>query len=335
MRIGLIARCDNTGLGNMSWEYYRQLKIDEVLLVKASYANFPERYSDYEIYDREAPSIELLKRFLSKIDVLLTIETPYYWGIYKLAREMGVKTVLIPMYEFLENRPELDYIDLFMADSQIGYDKCPTPKRIYIPYPVNREVLPFKLRTAAKTFLHNAGHGGIMGRNGTKELTKAMRYVKSDIKLIINSQFPIEGTNDSKIILNVGNYKNYWDTWDVGDIFILPCRFGGNFLAFNEAMSCGMPVMTTNVYPHNTYLPKELLIEPSDTSKQGLYNITVEMSFHEPQIIAAAIDRIANQDITKYSNRANEYAESISWKTLKPVILDTFKKLCEGNKRKI
>lgn len=326
MKIGLIARCDNTGLGNMSWEYYRQLKIDEVLLVKASFANFPERYSDYEMYNRENPSISMLKRFLSKIDILLTIETPYYWGVYKLAREMGVKTVLIPMYEFLDDRPELNFVDLFMADSQIGYDKCPSSKRIYIPYPVNRKVLLFKLRTTARIFLHNAGHGGMMGRNGTEELIKAMRYVKSDVKLIINSQFPLE-VNDPRITFNLGNYKNYWDTWGSGDVFILPCRFGGNFLAFNEAMSCGMPVMTTDVYPHNTYLPKELLIKPFETSEQGLYNITVKMSFHDPIIIAAAIDRIANQDITKYSNRANEYAESISWKKLKPVILDTFKKL--------
>ena len=334
MKIGLIGRCDNTGLGNMSYEYFRQLSIDKVLLIKCNNANFPERFLNYTFYDRENPSDEKIKQFLKGLDILLTIETPYNWNIYKLAKEMGVKTILIPMYEFTDTRRELDYVDLFMADSRIAYDKCPESRRVFIPCPVNRDVLPFKLRTKANVFLHNAGHGGMMGRNGTTELIKAMYYVKSDVKLIINSQYPLEADNP-EITVNIGNFKNYWDLWDYGDVFILPCRFGGNFLPFNEAASCGMPVMTTDMYPHNTYLPKELLIEPHIAAPMSLGNIRIEMSFHDPKIIAGAMDKIASQDISKYSKLANDYAEKISWDNLRPLILKQFKKLCEGRQKKI
>ena len=48
MKLGLIARADNGGLGTLSWEFARHLKPHKVLLVENGiYQTFPERYNDF------------------------------------------------------------------------------------------------------------------------------------------------------------------------------------------------------------------------------------------------------------------------------------------------
>lgn len=108
-------------------------------------------------------------------------------------------------------------------------------------------------------FVHNAGHGGLGGRNGTLEIIEAMRFVRSKIKLIINSQVPFK-CDDPRVEVRVKDYENYWDLWGEGDVFLFPEKFNGLSLPIQETMASGMAIMSTNRYPFNAYLPRELLI---------------------------------------------------------------------------
>lgn len=298
MTIGFLARMDNSGLGTMSWEMCRHLKFDEVMLVSRKYNNFPKRFDGQNIVKK------------LNTDIIVTIETWYDWNYLA-----GKKWVLIPMYECtmpLAYKPHRT-----IAVSLL--DKKWYPDSVYLPFPVARDRLPFKLRKRANVFVHNAGHGGLTGRNGTQELLEAMRYVKSDIKLIINSQNPII-CSDKRVEVRVKDYENYWEIWNEGDVFIFPEKFNGLSLPIQEAISVGMPIMCTDRFPFNSYLPKELMIKSEGVNilgkRQGFMK-KIPSAKINPKDIAQKIDEWAGRDITKYSLMMDKLAQQLSWESLK------------------
>lgn len=295
MTIGLIARADNSGLGTLSWEFAKHINFDEIKLVSnGRYKMYPERF--YNVVDD------------LNTDIVLTFETTY-----DFVKKKHQKLVLVPMYEC--THPAIARkADKIISPSLL--DKQYYPDSTFLPIPVNRELLPFKLRTKAKIFIHNAGHGGLGGRNGTKELIKAMEYVKSDIQLIINSQIPIQ-TNNDKIKVIVKDYEGYQEIWkNEGDIFIFPEKFNGLSLPIQEAISVGMPVMCGDRYPFNAYLPKELLI-PVEKYQGERIAVEFDLAVINPKDIAKKIDEWANKDIAKISQEMNDLAEMLSWTNLK------------------
>ncbi len=331
MNIALIARSDNTGLGNLSWDYARNLGVKKTLIIKRNgYSHFPDRFTGGRLSTKEISTPDEIDWLLDGIDVLLTIETPYNWDTYSIAKKKGVRTVLIPMYEWLPpRRTEYKYIDLFMCGSTLDYNVSPGNK-VFIQIPVDRKRLPFKKRVVAKTFIHNAGHGGVLGRNGTSELLAAIKMVKSDVNFIIRSQFPIGKIQDDRVQVIEGNVEHYWDLWREGDIFVFPCKFGGNFLPMNEAMSVGMPIMTTDFSPWNKFLNKDLLIPTTRTISGIVSGRSIEMAVVAPKDIAEKIDQFAHKNIEKYSEELNQMAGEISWEKIKPRIIKEFEKLCAG-----
>ena len=53
MRLGIIARCDNTGLGNQTKELVNMLNPDKILLIDSAFFNnnkqHPEWYKGYDV----------------------------------------------------------------------------------------------------------------------------------------------------------------------------------------------------------------------------------------------------------------------------------------------
>jgi glycosyltransferase involved in cell wall biosynthesis len=290
--IGLIARADNTGLGTCSWELANHIKFDQIRLVKRKFDWFPERF--YNVVDKLTT------------DIVVAVETPYEWEVFRNRR-----SVLIPMYECTP-------YPFPVAPSKVIAPSL-LDKQFYgsefIPFPVNRKVLPFKKREKANVFVHNTGHGGLGSRNGTKDLLDAMQFVKSDIKLIINTQIPFT-TNDPRVVVKIHDAKNYWDIWGEGDVFIFPEKFNGLSMPIQEAMSVGMPIMSTDRYPFNAYLPKELLIPVSRYERKRI-SVTFKSAVLDPRDIAAKIDEWAGQDIGAYSQQMDSLAQGLSWDSLK------------------
>ena len=289
--IGLIARADNSGLGTCSWELANHIVFDQIQLVKRKFDWFPERF--YNVVDRLTT------------DIVVAVETPYDWNIFK-----NHKGVLIPMYECTPY-PFPVMPDLVIAPSLLDAKFYGSK---FLPFPINRKVLPFKERKEANVFVHNTGHGGLGSRNGTKDLLDAMQYVKSDIKLIVNTQIPFT-TNDPRVVVKIHDAKYYWENWDEGDVFIFPEKFNGLSLPIQEAMSIGMPIMSTDRYPFNAYLPKELLIPVKSYEKKKI-SITFKSAVLDPKDIASKIDEWAGKDISKYSQQMDALAQGMSWDSL-------------------
>src|SRR3990167_10513521 len=114
--------------------------------------------------------------------------------------------------------------------------------------------------------------------------------VKADVKFIIYSWRPFE-SNDSRLEVKVQNFKNYWQIWREGDVLVYPQDYNGICLPIIEAMSSGLGVITTDIFPFNEYMPKELLFSPSGFRKVSAQRgcISTEGAIIEPKVLAKKI----------------------------------------------
>ena len=318
--LGFIARCDNTGQGVESVELISHIMPDRTLVALAKlFGDVPERFAacpEVKFLDR-FPTPQEADAFLSGLDTLFCIETPYDWSLLETARKKQVKTILRINYEYLPD-PLVHCPDTMIAP----IDWYQLPGTIVLPFPVNRKRFRFQKRTCAHTFIHVAGHVGLYGRNGTKEFLEAIPLVKSDVKFIIYSQKRLAKIDDPRIEWWIEDFADNSLLYQKGDVMVFPRRYGGQALPLNEALSVGMPVLMTDMRPQNAFLPKELLIPYQKLEETVCLDRPVECAVIEPACIAERIDQLANRDISALSEWANNYAESISWKRLLPHYLE-------------
>lgn len=83
MRLGIIARSDNTGLGNQTRELIKMLNPDRILLIDSRSFNgnkqHPDWYSDYQVIKTNGfPKGSEMSAFLREVDVVLSCETFYH-----------------------------------------------------------------------------------------------------------------------------------------------------------------------------------------------------------------------------------------------------------------
>lgn len=297
---GSIVFATEQGLGYLAKSFYDNGIIDYIAVQPHS-----SRVNHYEWYpDRMLPD-----SLLDVCDTLLFFETPHDWKMIVKAREKGIKTILIPMYECTRFPFPYEPDEVWSPsalDHQFYGDK--STKQITIPVDVK-----WKLREKALVFVHNAGNGGLGGRNGTKELIEALKYVKSPIKLIIRSQIPIQDIDDPRVEVRVGTFD---DIWSEGDVFIFPEKFNGLSLPLQEAFASGMLVMCGNRFPNTEWLPNEPMIPVWDYHKERIA-VSFNCAEFQPQDIAQTIDTWYNKDIKKFSYLGKEWGQKNSWDTLK------------------
>lgn len=362
MRLGLIARADNTGLGIQTYEFYKHMQPSKTMVVDISHLNgnkqYLDRYTD-AMYVRGFPTPVDIDKFLQELDVVFVAESPYNYYLYERARELGVKTVVQYNYEFFDwfANPHYPMPDMLAAPSRWHFDEIDDfakkhgIKHEYLHCPVNRKALPFKERDRAYTFLHIAGKPAAHDRNGTETVIAASRHVKNpNASIVIHFQgeqgLAHQATHsfdyyvdylhahgsDRNIMMAQLDYENYADLYKDADVLLLPRRYGGNCLPVNEALSCGMPVIMTDISPNNDLLPRHWLVP---TFKIGEFTprTTVDIYASNDVVLAQKIDEFANAApwwVALQSNNANAIAEQISWDTMKPKYVQAFEELING-----
>lgn len=305
-KIGSIVLATDQGLGYLAKSFYDNGIINKVYVKPHS-----SRTNHYDWYpDRVSSPDDLLD-----CDALLFFEEVFDWKIIPKAREKGIKTVLMVMYE-CSKCPFPYEPDLILTPSDLDQKYYPQGVRVNVPVEV-----PWKLRKEAKVFVHNAGNGGLGGRNGTRELLEAMKYVTAPIKLIVRSQIPITEYTDPRIEYRIGTFD---DIWSEGDVFVFPEKFNGLSLPLQEAFASGMLVMTTDRFPNNTWLPKEPLI-PVEGYKKDRFAVEFDSAQISPLSISQTIESWYRRDVTQYSLQGKAWAKANSWKKLKQLYL----KICE------
>lgn len=306
-KVGAVVLATHQGLGYLAKDFFDNGLIDFVYIRKHS-----SRENNWHWYPRESV-VASYEALLEECDTLLFFETPFDWSLIPKAREKGVKTVLMPMYECtnfpIPYRPDRVICPSLLDLRYYGEGREDT---LFLPVPVEAT---WKERQRARIFVHNAGNGGLGGRNGTKELLTAMKWVKSDIQLLIRTQSGEVTSDDPRVAIHRGQLPKE-DLYAYGDVFIFPEKFNGLSLPLQEAFASGMMVMAGDRFPINTWLPTEPLIPVSGYTKEQLA-VELDCAIIKPEDIASAIDSWFDKDIRKFSQLGKTFNKNYSWKALR------------------
>ena len=307
MRLGIIARSDNTGLGNQTRNLVNMLNPNKILLIDSRPFNenqqHPEWYSEYNcITTRNGfARREEIVQFLEGIDVVLTCESFYGEMFLSLAEKRKVKTILQYNYEFLDLviNPDQRMPNLLLSPSmwQIDHVKQVLGNKTqiaYLPPPLNPDSFSLQRKTNMSKnqnrILHVAGKFASKDRNGTSTVIDMLKYSKEDYELVIKSQTPIEtDSRDSRLIIDTSNTENNANLYSGFDAMVLPRRYAGLCLPMNEALMSGLPVFMTDISPNNFILPEEWLIESQKIGKL-MTRMTLDVYEADARTLANYID---------------------------------------------
>ena len=352
LKIGLIARADNTGLGNQTWEFYRHLKPHKTLVVDMTHLKHNSHYPDTRYPGAmvvkalpDPPATlppECLAPFLEDLDVVFTAEVPYSPLLYYRAARRGVATVCQPNFEFLDQSgPEPS---LYVPPTSWHFDDIACPRKILLPVPIATDRWPDAERrtdraTVARNILHVVGRPAIFDRSGTPELLQALTRVTSEVKVTLCCQrtgylnqllncyaFPKNVTVDTYAM----DKKNYWELYPGHDLMVLPRRFGGLCLPMQEALGAGMPVIMPDISPNADILPREWLVPAREVKRLGIdQNIVAYRT--DPLALAQLIDRFATEEsfYTGSVSQSLQIAEQRSWSAMLPRYEEVFESMFE------
>lgn len=337
MKLGMIARADNSGLGIQSWEFHRHMKPLRTLVIDVGYladdgkhcnkATHGDRYPhDAVMWAGWCPPNNLLREFLTGLDVVYVAETPYNPTLFAIAASMGVRTVLQYNWEFLDRRP--GHPTVFASPSTWHYDDLAVTNKVLLPVPIATDRFTVREHPpTARHFVHLVGRPAIHDRNGTAVLLGALEYVRAPVTVTVACQEPGYLARLSHhhrvppnvvLIVDTSAPENYWDNYRAGDVLVMPRRFGGLCLPVQEAIGAGMPVIMGDQSP-NEWLPPDWLV-PAVRQGQFPSRSSIDLYGCDPVDLAAKIDEFA-QDPVLYA-RAREHvvtlAENLSWAALKP-----------------
>ena len=344
MRLGIIARSDNTGLGNQTKELVDMLRPDKVMLINSISFNknkqYPDRYNDYNCqYVRGFPKGEDINDFLKDLDVILTCETFYNNSFVSLARRKGVKTFLQYNYEFLDylQRPDQDLPDTLIAPSLWGFKAVTEAfgsrsRVIHLPPPTTPDLFftakSNNLTKDHKRLLHIGGKAAHLDRNGTNTVIEMLKYSKSDYELVIKSQSKLDiKINDSRVSIDTNSPDNKQDLYSGFDAMVLPRRYAGLCLPMNEALLSGLPVFMTDISPNDTILPKSWLV-PSKKINEFKARTMIDVYEADPEALAKLIDDYVN-DANKIEQKQKAFEigmNNFATENLKQKYLDILEK---------
>jgi hypothetical protein len=343
MTFGIIARCDNTGLGNQTRDLVRMLNPDRILLINSAKFNnnkqYPEWYDGYNVTMTNGfPTKQEVAIFMDGLNSVLTCETFYHPHFINLAQRRKVKTLMQYNYEFLDhlNKPDMPLPTYMISPSYWKVDETIAKfgndtKVVHIPPPIHlddfRSVRENNMSKDHKRLLHIGGKAASQDRNGTQTVIDMLRYSKADYELVIRSQSELNiNYKDSRLTVEIGNIDIRSEMYDGFDAMIMPRRYAGLCLPMNEALVSGLPVFMTDISPNNQILPNDWLVS---SSKVSTLMTRVKLDVYEADVreLGKRIDRYINSD----KRLQKEKAATIGFENFDPSILrDQYLQILEG-----
>lgn len=310
MRLGIIARADETGLGIQSRNWVRLLNPSKLVVIDSTSFNGNKQHLEwykgrggYIIQGFIKPNE--INAILNNIDVLLTFEIPYSYELIRRAKAKGVKVIIQNNWEFTDylRQPDLPLPDLLVNHSywHLEEQKNKWPQITeYCATPVFLEdydeiMLQNMDRDAEKKrFLHIAGRKTYEDRNGTNDLLKAVELLPEDIKfeLVIKTQNVEVESKDPRIIIDNESPADEKELYRDFDAMIMPRRYGGACLPMNESLAAGLPVIMPDIDPNNKVLPKEWLV-PAIKTSSFMARTNIDVHTTTPRTLALKIKEFA------------------------------------------
>jgi len=321
MKLGMIVRADDTGLGNQTHELVKMLNPEKILIIDSSkfHKKGVQHYDWYEnrnvVVSKGFPDNNTVVRFFSGINVVLSCETFYNRDFVALAKKKRIKTILQYNFEFLENLSNERAIlpDVLLAPSLWRFEdvkdrfenKCLVK---HLPPPTSPDIFKNNREENKKRsgrLLHVGGKAAIYDRNGTESVIEMLKYSKEDYELVIKSQTDLEiECDDPRVTFVIGNEENRQDLYSGYDAMIIPRRYAGLCLPMNEALMSGLPVFMTDISPNNIILPGDWLAK-SHFVRVFMTRVGLDLYNADPESLAKVVDNyFSKKDLSEDKDKA-------------------------------
>jgi len=321
VRLGIIARSDNTGLGNQTRELVKMLNPTKILLIDSSHFNgneqHPEWYSEYNVTTTKygMASKEEASKFLDGLDVVISCEIFYHNSFITMAKKRKVKTILQYNYEFLDYlvNPDVELPDILVSPSLWNFEDVvkkfsDRAKVIHLPPPTSVDLFlnakNINISKTHKKILHIGGKAAVKDRNGTNTVIEMLNYSKADYELVIKSQTPLDiKCNDPRLTIDTSNPETRESLYEGYDAMILPRRYAGLCLPMNEALLASLPVFMTNISPNNSILPEQWLVDSKKIDRL-MTRTMLDVYEGDAKMLAKLVDDYYDSDIFLNKSKA-------------------------------
>lgn len=324
MRVGLIARGEDRGLGIQSWEWARHMRPDRVLLVDPG-----ELGRGFEIHHDRYPGATVaawdgrhfadataVRQWLHGVDVVYTAETFYDERLPGWCRHQGVRLVVHVNPEFWK-WPGLDATTWAPTAWRLGHLPEGT-EVVPVPVPLDRWPRPAPLRSNDEAvFVHVVGHRAAGDRNGTTLLLAAVQRLSVPFRLRLLTQdarLPVPRVQSCvHVERHLGGLEDYWRCYEDADVLVLPRRYGGLCLPANEAAGAGLAIVMPDCSPNGRWP-----ITPVRTTGHVTLQTpggTVASHTTDDRDLVAVLTRLAQNEQVRHNAqaRARAWAEVMAW----------------------
>lgn len=317
-RLGVVARADSGGLGNLTWELCRALQPDRVLIADIGEYGRSDTYVDrydglnVRVHHGLCPDADDRAWLLDGSDVIYSAETWYSDDLPIEAAKAGVRTVLHVMPELFKDQ---------MADElwiPTIYRRQHVPGARLVPVPVALDRFTFEPRTPAEHFVA-LWAPAMLDRNGTDAVFASLEAIRVPLRVtVLGAQRRVE-LSDGPVTLDCEPRpypKDYWGIWpDDADVLVIPRRYAGLSMPVQEAAARGMPAIMTAVEPQNEWPNIVGVSTRGRPARQRMAGGLVDVHDPDPIGIAQAIERLATSETYagEMSYRARAWAETLSW----------------------
>lgn len=333
MRLGMVVRDDNGGLGNLTYEAFSNLRPQVTVVVKSRPCRgephphlFEEAWTETICVDNPITD-EQWERIASRADVWWTAETWYNDNAESIIRKAGSKSVLYAMPELYSGSSA----DQVWNPTQYLQSRLPINSRV-VQWPTSPPSNWFP-KTKVSKILHVSG-GAQYDRNGTEIFLNALGEVEGTCDVLLHQPDEKNVTKDlhrrrlgkNVAISHTTDYQKSLSAfmrW--ADMVVLPRRYAGLCLPAFEAFGFGCLVLMPAVDPQSFWpiVGVDAIRERPRLMKGG----KIPMWNVDPSALAKRIDAALDWDVTRVvraSEDGRKWAEQNSWQRLLPEWMTAF-----------
>lgn len=330
MRVGIIVRANDKGLGTQTYNAWRNYGFTKALLVldhKRNAPEFPDRYPgvpqvSFDANERRLVEWDVVEKFLDGLDALFSVETLYDARLAKTCAERGIRTVVQGNPEFYKRALTAGAPRNWIWPTTWLIDHLPG---IVVPVPVSGLCTAEAAEVGDDlVIVHIAGHRAIGDRNGTDLFIESLRYLNRPMTIRLYCQ---DGDEPRIPRLNQHITLEHWpsgvaDRWAMYDgahALVMPRRYGGLCLPVHEAMEAGLAVLMPDGSPNPTMWP----ILPMRAGQGRLQRTPfgpIRTLYVPPRVIAKEVNRLYDdrERLATAMRNAREWAATHTWDSLRP-----------------
>lgn len=350
MKIGIVTTWFPSGAGYVSKAYEKSLAASNKVFIYARGGQNRKNDPEWDLFNVcWAPSsyngintkhfIKWAKKL--NLDVILFNEQRY-WEPLIVAKKNGFCIGAYIDYYTSDTIKAFKIYDFVLCNTKRHYSAFDWHSNsYYIPWGTDvRKFQPRVVTKKTRTFIVSAGwQGKYQGdRRGSLLAMKAFKKVKGNCRLLIYSQVPFNDcrdewkeliTEDNRITFIYGTFDPF--PYYQGDVFIYPSRLDGIGLTLAEAISSGLPSITTNSPPMNEFVREGVSGKLVDVDhylgrNDGYYWAQSICNVRSLQNAIQYFVNIDNQSLQKFKDSTRHFAEvNLDWKNNARDINNIFK----------